>query len=33
MARLGFLYEGFLRLGVEGRRDALLFGMLPEDCR
>ncbi|MER8619169.1 GNAT family N-acetyltransferase [Mesorhizobium sp. M1409] len=31
--RLGFVYEGFLRMGVEGRRDALMFGMLAEDCR
>lgn len=31
--RLGFVYEGFLRKGVEGKRDALLFGMLREDCR
>jgi len=31
--QLGFVYEGFLRLGVEGRRDALIFGMLREDCR
>lgn len=31
--RLGFVYEGFLRMGVEGRRDALMFGMLREDCR
>jgi hypothetical protein len=31
--RLGFVYEGFLRMGVEGRRDALIFGMLREDCR
>lgn len=31
--RLGFVYEGFKRNGIEGRRDALLFGMLREDCR
>jgi len=31
--QLGFVYEGFMRLGVEGRRDALMFGMLREDCR
>lgn len=30
---LGFQYEGFLRMGVEGKRDALLFGMLREDCK
>ena len=28
---LGFVYEGFLRRGFDGSRDALLFGMLPED--
>lgn len=33
MHRLGFVYEGFVRLGVEGTRDALLFGMLRSDCR
>jgi hypothetical protein len=33
MRRLGFVYEGFLRKGVEGHRDALIFGMLREDCR
>jgi hypothetical protein len=31
--QMGFVYEGFLRLGVEGNRDALIFGMLREDCR
>ena len=31
--QMGFQYEGFMRLGVEGRRDALMFGMLREDCR
>lgn len=31
--RMGFIYEGFKRLGIEGRRDALLFGMLRDDCR
>lgn len=31
--RLGFVYEGFLRRGLDGDRDALLYGMLPEDCR
>lgn len=33
MRRLGFVYEGFIRKGVEGHRDALMFGMLREDCR
>jgi hypothetical protein len=31
--RMGFIYEGFLRMGVEGKRDALIFGMLRADCR
>ena len=31
--RMGFVYEGFLRRGFDGQRDALLFGMLPEDCK
>jgi RimJ/RimL family protein N-acetyltransferase len=31
--RLGFVYEGFLRMGIEGDRDALVFGMLEGDCR
>jgi len=30
---MGFQPEGFVRRAVEGRRDALLFGMLREDCR
>ena len=31
--KLGAQYEGFLRRGLDGHRDALIFGMLPEDCR
>jgi RimJ/RimL family protein N-acetyltransferase len=31
--RLGGQYEGFLRRGLDGTRDALVFGMLREDCR
>lgn len=31
--RMGFVYEGFLRRGLDGERDALLYGMLREDCR
>jgi RimJ/RimL family protein N-acetyltransferase len=31
--RLGFIYEGFIRLGIEGTRDAFAFGMLAGDCR
>ena len=30
--RMGFQYEGYVRLGIAGERDALLFGMLPYDC-
>ena len=31
--RLGFVYEGFLRRGLDGEKDALLYGMLREDCK
>jgi hypothetical protein len=30
---LGFLYEGYCRLGIEGKWDALVFGMLKHECR
>lgn len=30
--RLGFVYEGFRRLGLEGTRDTMCYGMLREDC-
>jgi hypothetical protein len=33
MTRMGFVLEGFCRKAVEGSRDALVFGMLAEDCR
>lgn len=33
VTRLGFVYEGFRRMGVEGNRDAAMYGMLREDCR
>jgi hypothetical protein len=33
MRRLGFQYEGFIRLGIEGHRDAYMYGMLRGDCR
>jgi len=33
LTRLGFVYEGFLRRGLDGERDALIYGMLPEDCK
>ena len=29
---LGFWYEGFLRRGLDGVRDAKVYGLLPEDC-
>jgi hypothetical protein len=32
VVRLGFIYEGFLRRGLDGNKDALLYGMLREDC-
>lgn len=31
--RLGGVYEGFLRRGLDGSRDALVFGLLESDCR
>jgi hypothetical protein len=31
--RLGFVYEGFLRRGYDGDRDALIYGMLKQDCK
>jgi RimJ/RimL family protein N-acetyltransferase len=33
LKRLGFIYEGFLRRGLDGKRDAELYGMLMEDCK
>lgn len=30
--RMGFQIEGYKRLGIEGTRDALVLGMLAEDC-
>jgi hypothetical protein len=33
VVRLGFVYEGFVRRGLDGEQDALLYGMLQEDCR
>ena len=30
--RLGFKYAGFLRQGLDGDRDALIFDMLRDDC-
>jgi hypothetical protein len=31
--RLGFVYEGYHPLGLEGTRDTIVYGMLKEDCR
>ena len=31
--RLGFVYEGYHPLGLEGVRDTIIYGMLREDCR
>lgn len=30
---MGFQLEGNLRLGYDGRRDALIYGLLAKDCR
>jgi hypothetical protein len=30
--RMAFTYEGFLRLGLDGRRDACVYGMLKGEC-
>jgi hypothetical protein len=30
--RMGFVYEGFVRNAIEGKRDGILYGMLIEDC-
>ena len=31
--RLGFCFEGYHPLGLEGVRDTIVYGMLREDCR
>ena len=31
--RMGFQYEGYRRLGLEGSRDTLVYGMLRDDCK
>lgn len=33
LKRLGFVYEGFKRKGLDGFHDALIYGMLIEDCK
>lgn len=30
--RMGFVYEGYCRLGINGVKDAYVFGMVKEDC-
>ena len=30
--RMGFRYEGYKRRGYDGVRDAVIFGLLPEEC-
>jgi hypothetical protein len=31
--RLGFCFEGYHPLGLEGTRDTIVYGMLKQDCR
>ena len=31
--RMGFVYEGYRRMGLEGSKDVLCYGMLREDCK
>jgi len=31
--RMGFQFEGYMRKAIEGRYDAVMLGMLREDCR
>lgn len=33
MERMGWVYEGYCRRGINGVDDALVYGMLEEDCR
>lgn len=30
--RMGFQQEGYMRRGYDGHRDAVIWGLLPEDC-
>lgn len=32
IGRFGFRPEGLMRRGYDGRKDAILFGLLPEEC-
>ena len=31
--RMGFVYEGYRRMGLEGTRDTMMYGMLKADCK
>ena len=31
--RMGFVYEGYRRMGLEGTRDVMCYGMLRDDCK
>ena len=31
--RMGFVYEGYRRMGLEGTRDVMCYGMLRGDCK
>jgi hypothetical protein len=31
--RMGFVYEGYRRMGLGGSRDVMCYGMLREDCK
>lgn len=31
--RMGFVYEGYRRMGLEGNRDVMCYGMLKDDCK
>ena len=31
--RMGFVYEGYRRMGLEGCRDTMMYGMLKGDCK
>lgn len=33
LERLGFRLEGCVKRAYDGKRDALIYGLLPEDCR
>lgn len=33
LSHLGFRYEGYLRMGIDGRWDGMIFGMLRPECR